>query len=131
MHRLTLRFNGAGLEKAFAEEQARKSLRPIRIALVCAGALMVGAWPAIIQIAPSIQEHMPRIVALVLATLGLCYALTHTQVFLRRHQWVMLAMACGMSVGVVSSAAREGEARGGITAVCRKCCVGVARHGGV
>jgi hypothetical protein len=30
MHRLTLRFTDAGLEKAFAEEQARKSLRPIR-----------------------------------------------------------------------------------------------------
>jgi class 3 adenylate cyclase len=104
MHRLTLRFADAGLEKAFAEEQARKSLRPIRIALVCAGVAMVGSWPAIIHIAPTIQEHMPRIAALVLATLGVCYALTHTQVFLRRHQWVMLALACWMSVGVVTTA---------------------------
>lgn len=33
MHRLTLRFADAGLETAFAEEQARKAVRPIRIAL--------------------------------------------------------------------------------------------------
>jgi len=30
MHRLTLRFADAGLETAFAEEQARKALRPVR-----------------------------------------------------------------------------------------------------
>jgi class 3 adenylate cyclase len=106
MHRLTLRFADAELEKAFAEEQAKKSLRPIRIALICAGALLLVGWPAIIQIAPSIQERMPRIVALVLATLGACYALTHTQVFLRWHQWMMLGLACAMSMGV-SSVTRE------------------------
>jgi len=103
MHRLTLRFADAQLEKAFAEEQARKSLRPIRIALVCAGALTVVIWPAAIQTAPSAQEYMPRIVATVLATLGLCFALTHTQVFLRRHQWIMLALACVLSFGIINS----------------------------
>ena len=30
MNRLTLRFTDAGLEKVFAEEQAKKSLRPIQ-----------------------------------------------------------------------------------------------------
>jgi class 3 adenylate cyclase len=104
MHRLTLRFADADLERAFAEEQAGKSLRPIRIALVCAGVAMVGASPAIIQIAPSVQEQLPRIAALILATLGACYALTHTRVFLRRHQWLMLALACVMSVGITSIA---------------------------
>lgn len=104
MNRLTLRFTDTGLEKAFAEEQARKSLRPIRIALVCAGTLFVVSSPVVIQIAPYIRDHLPRIVALVLATLGLCYALTHTQVFLRRHQWLMLALACLMSVGIISLA---------------------------
>lgn len=63
MNRLTLRFADAGLEKAFTEEQARKSLRPIRIALVCAGAPVLVLWPAIDQITPSFQEQMPRIVA--------------------------------------------------------------------
>jgi len=102
MHRLTLRFADAGMEAAFAEEQARKSLRPIRIALICACALALASWPAIIRIAPYAQEQMPRIVATVLATLGLCFALTHTQVFLHRHQWMMLALACVMSIGIIS-----------------------------
>ena len=41
MHHVTLRFADAALERAFAEDQARKSLRPIRIALVCAGVEMI------------------------------------------------------------------------------------------
>jgi len=101
MNRLTLHFADAGLEKAFAEEQARKSLRPIRVALVCAGAGALVLWPAAIRIIPFMQEKMPRMVALLLATLAICYALTHTQVFLRRHQWLMLALACVMSVGLI------------------------------
>jgi len=106
MHPLTLRFADAGLEATFAEEQARKSLRPIRIALVGAGALMLFVvWPASIKIAPFMLEHMPRIAALVLAMLGLCYLLTHRQVFLHRHQWTMFTVACAMSVGMVSIAA--------------------------
>ena len=116
MNRLTLRFADAGMEEGFAKEQARKSLRPIRIALVFAGALALVAWPAIIRVAPYVQEHMPRIVATMLATLGLCFALTHTQVFLRRHQWMMLALACVMSIGIISLARQYSpqilEARG-------------------
>ncbi|MDO8787017.1 MAG: adenylate/guanylate cyclase domain-containing protein [Sulfuritalea sp.] len=106
MNRLTLRFADAELEKAFAEEQARKSLRPIRIALVCAGLLTLAFWPAIIQLVPSIQEQLPGIMARILVTLGLCYALTQTQVFLRRHQWLMLALACVLSFGMISIVAR-------------------------
>lgn len=101
MHRLTLRFTNAGLEQAFAEEQARKSLRPIRIALVCASAPMLFLWSAFIRLAPSLEEHLPTITAAGLAMLGLCYAMTHRQIFLRRHQWIMLALACLLSVGVV------------------------------
>ena len=101
MHRLTLRFADAGLEAAFAQEQARKALRPIRIALVCAGAGALVVWPAAIRIMPSIQEQIPRMMALLLATLAICYALTHTPVFLRRHQWLMLALSCVMSVGLI------------------------------
>ena len=104
MNRLTLRFADAGLEQVFAEEQARKSLRPIRVALVCASAGALVLWPAAIRIIPFMQEKMPRMVALLLATLAICYALTHTKVFLRRHQWLMLALACAMSVGIISLA---------------------------
>lgn len=102
MHRLTLRFANAELEKAFSEEQARKSLRPIRIALVCAAALSLFLiTPAIIWVSPSSREWMPGIVALVLVTVSLCYVLTHTKSFLYGHQWMMLAMACVMSLGMV------------------------------
>jgi len=108
MHRLTLRFADASVEKAFAEEQARKSLRPIRIALVCAAALMLFVvWPASVKIAPFMLEHMPRVTTLVLATLGVCFALTHRPVFLHRHQWIMLALACVMSVGMISIASNH------------------------
>jgi class 3 adenylate cyclase len=49
MHCLTLRFTDAAMETAFSEEQAKKSLRPIRIALVCAGALVLFfLWPVVI-----------------------------------------------------------------------------------
>ena len=64
MNRLTLRFADAELEKAFAEEQARNSLRPIRIALVCAAAITLFlVWPATFWISPSTrsgcQESLP------------------------------------------------------------------------
>lgn len=104
LHRLTLRFADARLESAFAHEQAGKSLRPIRVALVCACVATAAAWPAIMQIAPAIEDQLPRIAALILATLGACYALTHTWVFQRHHQPVMLALACVMSVGIVTTA---------------------------
>jgi class 3 adenylate cyclase len=102
MHRLTLRFADAELEKAFAEEQARKSLRPIRIAVVCAAAITLFIlWPATVWIDTPFQERMPELAALVLATVGACYALTYTKVFMVRHQWLMLAMACLMSLGMI------------------------------
>jgi class 3 adenylate cyclase len=106
MNRLTLRFADAELEKTFAEEQARKSLRPIRIALVFAGTLTLAFWPAFNHLAPSLQEELPGIMAKIIVTLGLCYALTHTQVFLRRHQWLMLTLACVMSFGLISTVTR-------------------------
>ncbi|MCX7166386.1 MAG: hypothetical protein NTV11_08935 [Rhodocyclales bacterium] len=82
MNRFTLRFADAELEQAFAEEQARKSLRPIRIALVCAAAITLFLiWPAAFWISPPTREWMPGIVALVLATVGLCYVLTHRNFF--------------------------------------------------
>ena len=104
MNRFTLRFADADLEKAFAEEQARKSLRPIRIALVCAAAITLFlVSPLVFWVSPHAREWMPEIVTMVLAMTVLCYALTHRPVFLRRHQWVMLVMACVMSLGIVRS----------------------------
>jgi class 3 adenylate cyclase len=102
MDRLTLRFTDAELEADFSRDQAHKSLRPIRIALVCVAAItLFFLWPATIWAGSSIQGQMPGLVALVLVTVGVCYALTHTRNFLYRHQWMMLGMACVMSVGMV------------------------------
>jgi class 3 adenylate cyclase len=102
MDRLTLRFADAELEKTFAEEQARKSVRPIRIALVCSAALTVlFLWPAALWMSPSSREWISGIVAMTLVTVCLGYALTRRPIFLRRHQWMMLAMACVMSFGMI------------------------------
>ena len=107
MNRLTLRFTDAGLEKAFAEEQAKKSLRPIRIALVCAGALILFVlWPAAIWVESPMRERMPEIVAMILATVGICYLSTQRPFFLRLHQGIMVGLACVMSAGLISIASQ-------------------------
>jgi hypothetical protein len=54
MNRFTLRFAGADVESAFAEEQARKAVRPVRIALACLGALSVGYYVLTIHVFKSI-----------------------------------------------------------------------------
>ena len=41
MNRFTLRFADPAMEAVFADEQARKAVRPVRIALACLGALGV------------------------------------------------------------------------------------------
>ncbi|KAF0165799.1 MAG: adenylate/guanylate cyclase [Rhodocyclaceae bacterium] len=46
------------------------------------------------------REHMPKIVALVLATTTLCYALTYLRAFIVSHQTMMLAMAWIMAIGI-------------------------------
>jgi len=108
MDRLTLRFTDAELEADFSRDQAHKSLRPIRIALVCVAAITLFVlWPAIVWTNSPFQERMPGLVALVLVTVGVCYALTHTRNFLYRHQWMMLGMACVMSVGMVRAVSQS------------------------
>jgi class 3 adenylate cyclase/energy-converting hydrogenase Eha subunit E len=101
MNRLTLRFADANLEASFAEEQARKSLRPIRIALLFAGAFFLISSPGLVKLAPYVREEVPRMLAVALTTIGICYAFTYAQIFLRRHQWMMLALVSVMSVGMI------------------------------
>ena len=50
MNRFTLRFAGAEVEAAFAEEQTRKAVRPVRTALACVGALSVGYYVLTIHV---------------------------------------------------------------------------------
>ena len=76
MNRFTLRFAGADMEVAFADEQARKAVRPVRIT--------VG----------------------VLAVCAVVYALTHRPVFVKRRQLIIFLIVCLMSVGISQGSAQ-------------------------
>jgi len=82
MHRLTLRFADAGLEAAFAEEQARKAVRPVRIVLACLCAGAVAFYVLTIHVFHHVLVSVsPSVIfrAMVI-TLALCvvvYTLTH------------------------------------------------------
>jgi class 3 adenylate cyclase len=110
MHRLTLRFADAGLETAFAEEQARKAVRPIRIALACLSTLMVGFYVLTVHVSHGLvvgigAPNMLRVTIVALAMFALFYALTHRPVFVKRQQLIMFLTVCAMSAGVTRSSA--------------------------
>jgi len=101
INRISLRFTSPALEAEYTYEQAQKSRRPARVALLCASAITVFfLWPIVYWAASPMQEHMPKIVALVLATTTLCYALTYLQAYIARHQTMMLAMAWIIAIGI-------------------------------
>ncbi len=111
MNRFTLRFARAGVEAAFAEEQARKAVRPVRIALACLGALFVGNYVLTIHVFKSIVVGIGALNMLyatiwVLVTNALVYALTYRPVFLRRQQLIMFLVACLGSVAITLVTAR-------------------------
>lgn len=101
INRISLRFTNHALEAEYTYEQAQKSRRPARVALLCASAISVFfLWPMVYWAASPMREHMPKIVALVLATTTLCYALTYLRAFIVHHQTMMLAMAWIMAIGI-------------------------------
>ena len=111
MNRFTLRFAGADVEAAFAEEQARKAVRPVRIALACLGALSVGNYVLTIHVFKGIVVGIGALNMLyasigVLVTNALVYALTYRPVFLRRQQLIMFLVACLGSVAITLVTAR-------------------------
>ena len=102
MNAFSLRFADARVEASFAEEQARKSLRPVRVALVTMILLTV-----ILALAFRYLPHLLPAGSLaqwiVLGGAGICaafLALSHSQLFLRRQQAVMLVVACLASAGL-------------------------------
>ncbi len=111
MNRFTLRFAGADMEAAFAAEQARKAVRPVRIALVVLAALNVGQYVLTIHVFKSIVVGIGALNTL-LTTIGALllyatfYALTYRPVFLKRLQPVMFLLACLISVGVTRHSAQ-------------------------
>src|SRR5258706_7284217 len=102
MDRLSLRFADARVEASFAEEQARKSLRPMRVALVTiiVGSVVLGLA---FRFLPHVLRAGPRMPWIVLSGAGIgaaFYALSRSGVFLRRQQWMMVALACLLSAGL-------------------------------
>jgi class 3 adenylate cyclase len=111
MNRFTLRFAGADVESAFAEEQARKAVRPVRIALACLGALGIGNYVLTIHVFKGIVVGIGALNTLLLTIAQLVvyaavYALTYRPVFLKRQQLIMLLFACLISVGFARYSAR-------------------------
>jgi signal transduction histidine kinase len=95
MHPLSLRFADAGLEAAFAEEQARKALRPLRMACLL-GTVASVSFGLLGQVFPPPGGRTGLAVGLaaMLAVFVLTYALSHTPSFLRGQQAIMLTGVC-------------------------------------
>ena len=110
MNRFTLRFADAEMEAAFADEQARKAVRPVRIALVVLGALQLGNYVLTIHVFKSIVVGIGALNTLLttieaLLLYAMFYALTYRPVFLKRPQLIMFLLACLISVGVTRHSA--------------------------
>ena len=112
MHPLSLRFADAGLEAAFAEEQARKAARPFRMAclLGTASAVFLGLLGQVFP-SPGRRAGLAVSLAAMLAVFVLTYALSRTPSFLRCHQAIVLAGACVISAVFTGVASLLGEPR--------------------
>ena len=111
MNRFTLRFAGAEVEAAFAEEQARKAVRPVRIALACLCALNVSFYVLTVHVFKGFvfgidALHVLRDTITPLVFFGMGYALTYRPVFLKRQQLIMFLFVCLFSLGVTQMGAR-------------------------
>jgi signal transduction histidine kinase len=96
VHPLTLRFRDAGLEAAFVEAQAQRSLRPIRIALLVSFLVILAFW-ALVQIfglpLPGARVDATRRLIFFMCAVALIFALSTTRAF--RHHF-QLVIAIGM-----------------------------------
>jgi hypothetical protein len=112
MHRLTLRFTDAGLEAAFAEEQARKALKPFRVGLLCVAGVMLILWLLLDDLLPYIPHTRSQFSILMptfFAILALGYWVSYTHFFLLRHQRIVVGRMWGFAavlVGICSLTAR-------------------------
>ncbi|MCK9379662.1 MAG: hypothetical protein M0P95_01200 [Sulfuritalea sp.] len=104
MHPLTLRFTDAGLEAVFAEEQARKALKPFRMAMICVAGMVLIIWLLLDNLLPQIQDAKARLyipMLVMLAILAYGYVRSYTRSFLRRHHLIVLVGAWGLAAAIV------------------------------
>ena len=120
MNRFSLRFADAGLEASFAEEQARKSQRPMRMGALWAGGIVLVSWALFGLVFPQIPHVHARFAVPMIVILGveaLFYALANTSRFLRFQQRIIVAGMCVASaalVGFVSLIPRDTIASAGL-----------------
>ena len=110
MNRFTLRFAGADAETAFADEQARKAVRPVRIAIVFLAALTVPFYVLAFSFFRNIvagigTSNFLGIGVINLIFYALAYALTYRPIFLKRQQLIIFLLVCLMSVATVRNSA--------------------------
>jgi signal transduction histidine kinase len=107
MHRLTLRFADAGLEASFAEEQALKAQRHLRMVVPWSAGIMLVMWALAGVALPYIPDAHGRIAVPVVAALGtlaLGYALSSTPLFLRFQQIFVMIFMCIVSAAAIGFA---------------------------
>jgi class 3 adenylate cyclase len=104
MHRLTLRFADAGLEATFAEEQARKALKPLRVAVICLAGVELLIWLLIdelVQLIPYAKAKLYIPMLTILAILAYVYVCSYGSYFMRMHQLAVLVGALGCAAALV------------------------------
>ena len=104
MHPLTLRFTDAELEAVFADEQARKALKPFRAAMICLAGVVLIMWLLLDKLLPQIPDAKARLyvpMLVMLAILAYGYLRSYARSFLRRHQLSVLAGAWGSAAALV------------------------------
>jgi hypothetical protein len=111
MNRFTLRFADAAVEGAYAEEHARKSVRPIRILLAAIVGISVLIYLLVAILAPlGIVAHpggnLERRLAVLILLCAILYALSRQPLFLRRQQTILFAVFCVFSAMVIVTTGR-------------------------
>lgn len=104
-----LRFEDAATEAAFDGDQARKAVRPVRIALAVLSTLALAFYVAMVHVFPGTfvgigNEPMLRATIGLVGTCAVVYLITFRPVFLRRQQLVMALLACVLWTGFIRSA---------------------------
>jgi class 3 adenylate cyclase len=111
MSRLTLRFADAAVEAAYADEHARKSVRPFRILLAANVVVTALVYVLVVfvthaGIAARPGGSVERPLVMIVGTSALLYALSRQPLFLRRQQTILFVVFCLFSSGIISLASR-------------------------